>query len=464
MFILFLFTFIYAYGDIFHHNNIISGDRAMGLGGAYCALSDDASGVVFNPAGLAFANANSISASANAYALKQVTYSKTLGDTPFLELSQGILPSFMGILQKFPTLKDWVFGFALYPIDFEQKDQNDVISLPKLGIEGFHRTVSQTTSHLVLGFSGATRIKPTLAIGLSLKASLLDEIRQEYQDSTIAIKNVPLKSQTDPVTLFRVTTFNEKRNTKALLFWPEFGLQWALGQNWSLGMLGNYPIVITDSLNISSDTSSFLHTTDYRSLNSNDFDLSQLDTTKSLGKFLKSNGGVVYRQTPTQYSPTYKNLGAQKIEPLLGGWPWTLRLGIAWFPNSKWLTTYDLGCYGSPLTPSPYVELLRETVLNHHLGVEYFMIPSIPIRLGFFTNFDARPAFPAQSANYPQIERIDYLGFSLFSGWVQTRSQINVGTLFQYGQGKAQKIRDTLSYQDVTALHLTFAFSTTHTF
>ena len=54
-----------AVADQFHYNNFIMGDRAVGMGGAYGGVSDDASGMIYNPAGLAFALSNDISGSAS---------------------------------------------------------------------------------------------------------------------------------------------------------------------------------------------------------------------------------------------------------------------------------------------------------------------------------------------------------------------------------------------------------------
>ena len=50
-----------AQADQFHYHNLLIGPRAMGLGGAFGAVADDASGIYYNPAGLAFALSNDIS-------------------------------------------------------------------------------------------------------------------------------------------------------------------------------------------------------------------------------------------------------------------------------------------------------------------------------------------------------------------------------------------------------------------
>lgn len=51
-------TALSVQADVFHYSNLLIGDRAIGFGGAYTAIADDASGVYYNPAGLGFALTN----------------------------------------------------------------------------------------------------------------------------------------------------------------------------------------------------------------------------------------------------------------------------------------------------------------------------------------------------------------------------------------------------------------------
>ena len=85
-----------AIADQFHYRNILMGDRAIGMGGAYAGVADDASGVVYNPAGMAFALSNDISGSANAFYRREVRYKKTIGGDDFVERSRGSVPLFFG--------------------------------------------------------------------------------------------------------------------------------------------------------------------------------------------------------------------------------------------------------------------------------------------------------------------------------------------------------------------------------
>jgi long-subunit fatty acid transport protein len=61
-----LFVTGYAIADDFHYNNVLIGNRAAGLAGAYTAISDDATGLFYNPAGIVFSDTLQLSASANA--------------------------------------------------------------------------------------------------------------------------------------------------------------------------------------------------------------------------------------------------------------------------------------------------------------------------------------------------------------------------------------------------------------
>src|SRR3989338_10609470 len=60
-----------VFADEYHYNNIIIGDRASGMGGAYTAISDDPSGLYYNPAGIAFSFGRSLSGGAQAYHMVQ---------------------------------------------------------------------------------------------------------------------------------------------------------------------------------------------------------------------------------------------------------------------------------------------------------------------------------------------------------------------------------------------------------
>ena len=110
------------------------GDKATGLGGAYCAISDDPSGAYYNPAGLVFALENQISLSVNNYKFKRIIYKDIdIGSsTEFLQYDQkfsSFYPSFFGIVQ---SLGDFKIGFTILNINNEIMDQDSDIFVPSL--------------------------------------------------------------------------------------------------------------------------------------------------------------------------------------------------------------------------------------------------------------------------------------------------------------------------------------------
>ena len=168
--------------DQFHYHNLVVGERAMGLGGAFAAISDDASGVVYNPAGLGFALSSDISGSANAIYSKKTVYKKAIASDDFTEKSSGIFSPFFGGLQKLDsTLPGLALAFCMYSLDSELKDQDDKIENIG-GLERFHRTTNIRASTTGYGLGIAKRIGGNFSLGVSLSYLVIDELIQEYQD------------------------------------------------------------------------------------------------------------------------------------------------------------------------------------------------------------------------------------------------------------------------------------------
>jgi hypothetical protein len=412
------------FADQFHYNNVVMGDRAMGMGGAYCAIADDASGVVYNPAGLGFALSNDISGSANAFYTKKVTYKKTIGDDSFVENSQGNLAPFFGGLQKLDKhVPGLAAAFGIYTRDTELKDQNDKILKPELGIARFHRTVNQRASTTYYGGAVAKRLTANTSIGFGLNYISVDELVQEYQDAVQAVKDAT------GATVTQRLAQNTRQHLTATGIEPVIGFQAAMFSKLSLGLTIKKGILIKQKF---------------------EYDLERTYS------YVDAAGNVL--------ASGDRGVLEEELDKPLGTWPAEIRGGIAWFATTRFVWTFDT-TYHTAVTDaeklSGYAFFERKAVTNFMTGGEFYATPAMPLRLGLFTNNDARPKLSEDKTN--QQDNIDYLGGSFFVGWVQTNSQISLGTVLQKGKGKAQKLgRGTL--QDVDALATTFAFSATHSF
>ncbi|HYX33816.1 MAG TPA: hypothetical protein VE954_11940 [Oligoflexus sp.] len=392
--------------DQYHYHNLVVGERAMGLGGAFGAVADDASGVIYNPAGLGFALSSDISGSANAIYSKKTVYKKTLANDDFTEKSSGTLSPFFGGLQKLDnTMQGLAVAFCMYSLDSELKDQDDVIE--NIGsLQRFHRTSNIRSNTTGYGIGAAKRLSGNFSLGVSLSWIVIDELVQEYQD---------VQYSTGAFLAQNIRT----RLTGS-------GIDSALGAQYAVGSL------------------SFGVTLRLRNLVDENYEI----------------GGDVSTNIATGNTPgdTVRANTNDKFEEPLKDLPTEVRAGVAWFPSAVVLWSFDV----IHNTEAEGDNFKREAVTNFATGTEYYITPSIPVRAGIFTNYDTRPEVESGKMNQP--DHIDYTGYSLFFGWVQPNSQVSGGLVVQDGEGKAQKIGRSTNIQTVESRSYTFAISATHSF
>ena len=442
--ILGLFLCSPAMADQFHYQNVLMGDRAMGLGGAFCAVADDASGVVYNPAGLAFALSNDIAGSGTAYYTKKVTYKNTIGTKPFVEKSGGSLAPFFGALQKLDkTMPGLVAAFGLYNQDSELKDQDDNIE-DTGSILRFHRAVTQRAATTGMAVAAAKRFG-IMGLGMSITYLSTDELNQEYQDvQQGGDASWVLQGSSPAIPFFKMLNQDIRQELKVNALALGLGAQWALNGGLALGISLKIPTVLSQSFeNGSEQTSAYVYNSSGKYMVVQKSDL-------PLGHKLTDQVGQVLRN----------EVDNQKEKNPIGQWPAEVRGGVAWFATAQLMWSMDIIHYTA--TSGGLAMYKRDAVTNFATGVEYYVTPSVPLRMGIFSNNDARSAPLSSQEN--QRDQIDYMGGTLFAGWVQHNSQIALGTIFQNGKGKAQKIANSTTIQDVVATAVTYALAATHSF
>ena len=422
-----------AHADIFHYNNVLVGERAVGLGGAFTALADDASGLYYNPAGIAFAQSNDISGSGNAYYKKSTEYSNVVMEHDYTETASGMFAPFLGILNKLDRfVPGLVCAFAMYTSDTELLNQNDrwpVVNLGSVGtksasIQGFHRVVQlrTTTSHIALG--AGYRMSGRLSVGFGLRYTTISELSQDFQQSDIVEEDSA--SGTATVTRLTKQYQNARTSLEANGLEPSFGIQMALGQSISLGLSARKGAFVSQEQTMATDSLQTLQTS--------------------------STGVAVIAETASAAD--------LKTSNPLGKIPGEVRLGAAWFANPRLMACGDVS-YHDPASniPALYKMYKRNAVLNYSAGAEYYVTPSVAMRGGFFTNNDSRPSL--SNSKYTGGTNVDYKGGSLFAAYIQPNSQISLGAVVQSGAGKAQKVSGSTELKDVTSSITTFAFAAT---
>jgi len=312
-----------AFADLFHYNNVIIGERAQGLGGAYSAVADDASGVYYNPAGLAFAQSNDISGSANAIYDKKITFKNVFEGKDFVETSGGTFSPFFGAMQKLDKfVKGLVGGFAYYILDTELTDQDDLIQDAVVNETTTYHTLRRATnrrasaSHLSVG--AGYRLADNLSLGFTLTYLNTEDLNQTYlliDQTADGTRSVASQNIRQKLTLYGIE--------------PSLGLQWAPTQRVSLGLVLRKGQYASQKLVRQVDIVGF-----------------------STAGFNDSSD-------------------AKSVNPL-GSPPLQMRFGVALFASPSLLVTSDVQYTGAAedMESSYRAEYKREAVVNYAFGTE----------------------------------------------------------------------------------------------
>lgn len=405
-----------SYADEYHYNNIIIGDRAAGMGGAYTSVSDDPSGLYYNPAGIVFAFGRSLSGGAHAYHVVQKEYKDVLGGNGWERSSSEVIPNYFGIIQPLGRGK-LGFSFAIPDAILEDQAQtfpNFYGSDPKTGaaLKISRYVINTNDSDRTYNFGPTYGIKITerLSVGTTLYV---------HNRSRNFIFNQLLNSDDG-----RYALSNEYLTLSESGVRPVLGLMWTPVVKWSIG--------------------------------------TKISTTylfESQMRKQKAFRGLDYGSDPPVYSV---GRSGQKRN-----FPFVSTLGIAYFPSERLLFSSDITHY----TAAPYNLILRdeiagtneyfhisqESIFNIAIGAEYYLYEDLALRGGLYTNFANTPKLI--SGKKDQAEHIDMYGASISISRFARSTSLTMGGSYEYGTGKAQIISDDAAIQDVVMQSLTLFVS-----
>jgi len=389
VFILFMMSSV-STADEFHYNNFLIGDRATGMGGAYAGVSDDPSGLYYNPAGIVYSTGRNLSASLNSYYNQTKKYDSVISGIGWERRSTSLLPNFFGIIQPLGKFK---FGFSYAVPDSIREDQDQTFtgSFPtSLGQPATRYTINfnnEDTTYLI-GPSLAVELNSKIAAGMTLYL---------YHRSNQSILNQFIALQ-DNTSFLWENSYIEK---------VERGYKPILG----------FMITPMDRLSIGlSLAKTFVYSS------SVDVQLSKVDQT-----------GILSLPTMIGDSTTPK-------------YPVEVRLGAAYFPTSSLLLSADLSYYTKVENPNGD----RVNVVNLALGSEYFLDKNWAVRGGLFTNMANTPELDPTRFN--QEEKVDLYGMSLSISNFTRNTSVSFGGAVTTGSGKAQIQQDVSNIQNVDVL------------
>jgi hypothetical protein len=403
--LLFLLISNIVWADQLHYKNILVGERASGLAGAFSAVSDDPSGAYYNPAGLAFANKSYISISTNTYKSSNSRYLDVLADDQNVDHnwsrnSSSFIPSYFGVLQDFEKFK---FVFSMINPQSEVINQDDVVTVESVSStfnRQFLRNYNETDSTLLVGPSIAFLADESLSFGMSLFGTYRSKqiIDNQWIDWTGS---------------------DEWYKT-----WQNFYLE-----EMYAGLLGIVGMQYMPSKELS-----------LAFVIKDNFDL----ITSSTGQTIAQDSGVTNNSI---YSTTATDLLAlgYKREPF------SMTAGMAYFFSPALMWTMDLNYYAAYKAST--VEFDKKSLINLATGLEYYYTPNTPLRLGYYTNNSNL------STHYAGAYDINLSGITFSIGSETEFSSLSFGLDYSSGTGKSQVFSGQDLLFDADMSNLSFFFS-----
>lgn len=218
--------------DANHYKNVLVGDRAATMGGAYNAVSDDPTGVYYNPAGLAFGYGDSLSGSGNAYHSANTTYTEAIADQDWNRDSTAVLPNFFGMIKKFGSFTV-ALAYIIPDSIIEHQEQQLDVSATHAEVDKYYLSLHSEDRTNLVGPAMALQLGENFSIGVSFLLSnrLYRHQKHEfviYQDDT-------------------VETTHESVKIEETAIIPKLGVQFSLFQPFFFGLTVSQPSLMVRS-------------------------------------------------------------------------------------------------------------------------------------------------------------------------------------------------------------------------
>lgn len=400
-----------AFADGYHYNNILIGDRASGMGGAYTAISDDASGLFYNPAGIVYVVDRNFSATVNTFSAQYKTYSNVIGGQPFERKSSALLANYFGFVKPVGNLK---FGISYAVPDAVNEDLSQTVrNIPSSSPVGFYDytiNLNNRDNTYNFGPSVAGAINDGLAIGLTLYL---------HQRDTLIVNNQFVSR--DAPSIEWTNTYYKLSETGLK---PIFGISWSPVEKLSLGASISTILIFNSSA-----------TYQETCVNTNSPTVCDASATPAF---------------PYKV-PTITTADAKRLYPM------RLAVGAAYFASSSLLLSTDF-TYHSAINNPAFGETAVST-LDVAFGGEYYLSKKWAVRAGIFSNVANTPPIVAGVTSIE--EHINLYGGSLSFTRFSGESSVTVGGSFSYGSGQSQ-ITGNTDVQSATAFGWTMFLSSSY--
>lgn len=368
------------------------GGRATGMGGAYTAIADDSAGAYYNPAGPAFAVGDSLSVSTNLYGLVGGRSVGAFGrGVDFSYSGVNIIPSAASSLSHLGASSRehpsrWVFVFNVFAPQTFQLNERSVLNN---GATTLFSSWDEST--LLAGPSLSLRLSDRLAVGIAAFGAYHSLTTRS--DITDTFSGAPMGTASD----FIQATSNHSQSDIGVVL--SAGVRWEPVPGLQLGLSLRSP-----TIHIYGSGSAF------------------------------NRVAVVFPSAGMVPSVT-SHVDDVETRSVL---PMRIGVGAAWVRRGRFAIAADLSVY-LPVTydaivstrdPSLNVTVEHDAVVNGALGIEYYLLPTLPVHAGVFT--DLSPV-PPPSLGGSTEDHVNLVGATLGVGKYSEHTSTQLGLVGSFG-------------------------------
>jgi len=385
-----------SYADEFHYNNLLIGGKAIGLGGAYVAISDDLSAMHYNPAGLSFTKVK-YSASINTLAWDKTDVFGIFGNgDSFSRKSFTVVPGFFGVSG---TTGQYSYGgyFAVTDNSKERTATDAVYITP--GVLGADQQKVNEFNNVDLDNS-AYRIGFTTAYNFGDHSSIGASINVDYKEfTTVQGSGATFTEILNGIPIFSGFNASVRFSDINLIIQPAVGFL----KKWDSFSFG---------FKVARD---FVISRDY-------------DITSTL--FLNS---PVPLPSTILTSVRINASGNEKQE-----YPYQIHTGFS-HEFERISISIDLSYYTKVNTTPFYIDNVKpitrtlDAVNNISIGLQYKFNEDETLRFGLFTDNSNASINP--NVDFERVEDIDLIGVSLGVDMKFYDTPVSFGAYYKYGDG-----------------------------
>lgn len=386
--ILLFFLYSKISAEPFHYQNVLQGEAAAGMGGAFTGLADDSSGCFYNPAGLTQIKRATFSLSANAVELSNYSILEVIpGGENLNSITAAFYPTSWSVVKK---LRNHALGFSVIVRDNSDQELSfrDSIRMHQVNDEfNVVYDVETQSREYLIGPSYAYPVTDSLSLGFSLFLFY----------KTASNNNFLYLENTSTGEYYGASNFN---NEKSLGLSTSIGILYKIFSQFTLGVNLRSGGVFTDVLKTS-----------------------EIRYESTIA------GGKKNEVIPTTEA-TYKY-----------GEPPSFTLGLG-YRTDKWRLGVDY-------THIVKIDGLIP-VENLNIGAERIFWNKMPLRFGFYTNNTSLPSHKVD--NTPEPDRINFSGLTFGLGYLTEHTSTSVSFIIKGGEGEHKEISDSgPEFYDVSA-------------